>query len=123
MNKADLPRTLLLLLPERPKERTRSSVLIKIRCVGNAGVCEELSADIGTVAVTGTEAGMERGTVTGTETESESESGRGTVTGTVTGRGVEVEKESGIGRGAEVPVPLPGSGPGSGPGSLEFPRE
>ena len=119
MNKANLPRTLLLLLPERPKERTRSSVLIKIRCVGNAGVCEELSADIGTVAVTGTEAGMERGTVAGTETES----GRGIVTGTVTGIGVEVEKESEIGRGAEVTVPLPGSGPGSVPGSLEFPRE
>ena len=121
MNKANLPRTLLLLLPERPKERTRSSVLIKIRCVGNAGVCEQLLAEIGTVAVTGTEAGIERRTVTGTETESES--GRGTVTGTVTGIGVEVEKESGIGRGAEVPVPLPGSGPGSVPGSLEFPRE
>ena len=107
MNKANLPRTLLLLLPERPKERTRSSVLIKIRCVGNAGVCEQLLAEIGTVAVTGTEAGMERGTVTGT----------------VTGIGVEVEKESEIGRGAEVTVPLPGSGPGSVPGSLEFPRE
>ena len=107
MNKANLPRTLLLLLPERPKERTRSSVLIKIRCVGNAGVCEQLLAEIGTVAVTGTEAGMERGTVTGT----------------VTGIGVEVEKESEIGRGAEVLVPLPGSGPGSVPGSLEFPRE
>ena len=96
MNKANLPRTLLLLLPERPKERTRSSVLIKIRCVGNAGVCEQLLAEIGTVTGTGT----------------------GTGTGTVTGIGVEVEKESGIGRGAEVPVPLPGSGPGSAPGSL-----